>query len=66
VYVQDYVRKATFEFEIQGEVQRQIFHVLSETGQDNIVLGMPWLESENPEIDWKERTIGIREGPRSR
>jgi hypothetical protein len=60
-YVQDYVRKATFEFKIQGEMQRQIFHVLSETGQDDIVLGMPWLEGENPEIDWKERTVSIRE-----
>jgi hypothetical protein len=59
-YVQDYVRKATFEFTIQGEVQRQIFHVLSETGQDDIVLGMPWLESENPEIDWKKRIVSIR------
>jgi hypothetical protein len=59
-YTQDYVRKATFEFTIKGEVQRQIFHVLAETGKDNIVLGMPWLESENPDIDWKERTISIR------
>jgi hypothetical protein len=63
-YVQDYIRKTTFEFEIQGKTQRQIFHVLSETGQDNMVLGMPWLESENPEIDWKERTVLIREKPR--
>jgi PAS domain-containing protein len=59
-YKQDYVRKATFEFRLHGEVQRQIFHVLSETGQDNIVLGMPWLENENPDIDWKKRTVSIR------
>jgi Retrotransposon gag protein len=59
-YTQDFVRKATFEFEMQGKTQRQIFHVLAETGKDNLVLGMPWLESENPDIDWKERTIRIR------
>ena len=27
---------------------------------DNVVPGMPWLESENPKIDWKERTVTIR------
>ena len=30
-YVQDYIRNTTFEFEINGEKQRQIFHVLEET-----------------------------------
>jgi hypothetical protein len=58
-YVQDYVRKATFEFRINGERQKQIFHVLNETGKDKVVLGMPWLESENPTIDWKKRTVVI-------
>lgn len=29
-----------------------------------MVLGMPWLESENPVIDWKNRTVEIREKPR--
>jgi hypothetical protein len=59
-YVHDFVRKATFEFEINGEMQRQTFHVLAETGNDDMVLGMPWLENENPRIDWKKRTVEIQ------
>jgi len=58
-FVEDYVRKTTFEFELDGKKQRQIFHVLTDTGKDEMVLGMPWLESENPVIDWKERTVVI-------
>jgi Retrotransposon gag protein len=60
-YAQDYVRKATVEFEIQGKRQRQTFYVLTETGDDRIVLGMPWLAEENPSIDWKRREVQIHE-----
>jgi Retrotransposon gag protein len=60
-YAQDYVRKASVEFRIQGKRQRQMFYVLTETGDDRIVLGMPWLAEENPEIDWKSREVQIRE-----
>ena len=28
--------------------------------------GMPWLESENPKIDWKERTVTIRKVSREK
>ena len=59
-FVQEYIRKATVEFEIQGTTQRQVFHILKETGDDSIVLGMPWLEGENPAIDWKTKRITIR------
>ena len=51
--VQELIRKATIEFEVQGTKGRQTFHVFKETGQDNIVLGMPWLVEENPAINWK-------------
>ena len=54
-YVQGLIRKATTEFKIQGNKGRQVFHVFTETGRDNIVLGMPWLEDENPAIDWKTK-----------
>jgi hypothetical protein len=30
------------------------------------VPGMPWLESENPKIDWKERTVTIRKVSREK
>ena len=59
-YTQEHIREASIGFQIQGVQQEQIFQVLKETGEDNVVLGMPWLESENPKIDWKERTVTIR------
>jgi Retrotransposon gag protein/Zinc knuckle len=64
--VQELIRKATIEFELQGHQGRQIFHVFTETGKDKIVLGMPWLEDENPEIDWKTKEMTIRkESPKT-
>ena len=59
-YVQEQIRKATIEFEIHGIKQQQVFHILTEIGNDNIVLGMPWLESEKPAIDWKTKIVTIR------
>jgi hypothetical protein len=59
-YTQEHIREASIVFQIQGVQQKQTFQVLKETGEDNVVLGMPWLESENPQIDRKERTVTIR------
>ena len=59
--VQEEIRKATIEFEIQGMKGQQIFHVFKETGQDNIVLGMPWLVEANPAIDWRTKEMTTRE-----
>ena len=28
-------------------------------GNDNIILGMPWLQTVNPTIDWSSRTVSI-------
>jgi hypothetical protein len=53
--------EATIEFEVQGKQQRQMFYVLTETGDDRVVLGMPWLAEENPLIDWKNRKVQVRE-----
>ena len=30
-------------------------------GNDNIILGMPWLQTVNPTIDWNSRTVSIPE-----
>jgi retrotransposon gag protein/zinc knuckle protein len=46
-------------FRMQGKYQRQIFKVLEETDEDLMVLGMPWLAYENPDIDWARRTIQL-------
>ena len=29
-------------------------------GQQGIILGLPWLEAENPDIDWRKRTLRWR------
>jgi hypothetical protein len=64
-YVQEMIRKATIEFRLNEEDHRQVFHVLKETGKDNMVLGMPWLVSTNPLIDWEKREISTRHDPKT-
>ena len=29
-------------------------------GDQNLILGLPWLEKHNPKIDWKEKTLEFR------
>ena len=29
-------------------------------GDQNLILGLPWLEKHNPNIDWKEKTLEFR------
>ena len=51
------ILEAKIGMKIQGKYSRTKFSVLKETGDDKLVLGIPWLEKANPIIDWKERTI---------
>ena len=46
-------------FRINGKFQLHKFRVIRDTGNDKIVLGMPWLKKENPDIDWSSRTVKI-------
>jgi hypothetical protein len=55
------VKETEVKFRIEGIFQRQKFRVLSETGEDKMVLGMPWLEKHNPTIDWKRREVNLRQ-----
>ena len=48
------------EFEFDKEIQQRKFRVITETGTDLMVLGMPWLRDTNPEIDWQKRTVSGR------
>lgn len=57
--------EANIKIRVQGRFSRTKFAVLKKTGDDKLVLGIPWLEKANPVIDWKERTIkfhGKRDG----
>ena len=29
-------------------------------GDQNLILGLPWLEKHNPNLDWKEKTLEFR------
>ena len=42
---------------MNGKFQKHRLRIIKETGDDKIVLGMPWLKKENPSIDWSSRTI---------
>ena len=49
-------RKVTLNFTIAGVRQMQTFYV-APIGMHSMILGMPWLESVNPVIDWRRKTI---------
>jgi hypothetical protein len=51
------ILEARIGIKVQGKYSRVKFSVLKETGDDKLVLGIPWLEKANPVIDWRERTI---------
>jgi hypothetical protein len=52
---------ANIPFRVQGRFHRRMFIGFQERRgiSDKIVLGMPWLTNENPQIDWKEITIKV-------
>ena len=52
----------TLFLDIGGIAQRITFHVLS-LGNENVILGLPWLKEVNPTINWVERTLSIKESP---
>jgi Retrotransposon gag protein/gag-polyprotein putative aspartyl protease len=58
------ITDVTVNFVLQGSTQTHKFRKLTKTGDDKIVLGMPWLEEENPEIDWKTRKLTLEEASR--
>jgi len=44
---------------IEGITQRVVFYIMSL--KDNIILGLSWLRSTNPTINWTARTLSIDE-----
>ena len=43
---------------IKGIIHQVLFHIIN-CGNENIILGTPWLEKVNPVIDWAKQTINI-------
>jgi hypothetical protein len=62
-YVQEYLYETNLTFKTQGQKHTQKFQVLKHTGQDPIVLGMPWLRKYNPTMNWSKGIVTIREEP---
>jgi hypothetical protein len=40
----------------KGHSERAIFTV-TQTGKDNVILGLPWLKQHNPEVDWRTEEV---------
>ena len=51
---------STLFLNIEGITRKVTFHVIS-LGNENIILGLPWLKDVNPTIDWNQRTLSINE-----
>jgi hypothetical protein len=47
------ILEASIGIKVLGKYCRTKFSVLKETGDDKLVLGIPWLEKANPVIDWR-------------
>ena len=46
----------------KGHVERMRMDVC-DLGKTNVILGMPWLQAHNPEIDWETREVKIMRCP---
>jgi hypothetical protein len=52
--------KVIIEFECQGLPSSAEFLVCP-IGNNQAILGMPWLKNQNPSIDWKEQVVTFSE-----
>ena len=43
-------------FRIKDKIMTEWFYVMT-LGDQNLILGLPWLEKHNPIIDWTEKTL---------
>ena len=61
--VKEDISIATVDFIIQKQEHTQEFRILTRTGSDKVVLGLPWLKEYNPDINWQTEEISfIEEG----
>ena len=51
--------KCLITFRIGDEEMTEWFHVTN-TGDQNLILGLPWLTKRNPIIDWRGKSLEIR------
>ena len=51
--------KCLITFRIGDEEMTEWFHITN-TGDQNLILGLPWLSKRNPIIDWRGKSLEIR------
>ena len=54
------LKETEIELKFQGMIHRHTFRVIEQTGTDMMVLGMPWLQRINPNVNWKNRQVTLR------
>ena len=50
----------TLFLDIGGITRHAILYVMN-LGNENVILGLPWLKDVNPSIDWANKTISVKE-----
>ena len=55
------IRFTTTLFLDVGGIAHQVTLYIMNLGNENIILGLPWLKELNPTINWVERTLSIKE-----
>ncbi|KIN99014.1 hypothetical protein M404DRAFT_30824 [Pisolithus tinctorius Marx 270] len=51
---------ATLYFKVEGLIHQSFFHVIN-CGTENVILGLPWLQENNPVVNWRMGTLSIDE-----
>ena len=44
-----------------GGIARRVTLYVMNLGNENVILGLPWLKELHPTIDWAEKTLSIKE-----
>src|SRR5690348_3865133 len=52
-------RVVILRFSLDGREHKEMF-LVAPLGRYQMILGMPWLERVNPDVDWKLRTVRYR------
>ncbi|QRW23139.1 Retrotransposable element Tf2 protein [Rhizoctonia solani] len=55
-------KKANLTFSLDGKQMTKTF-LICNTGSHTAILGLKWLDSDNPEIDWNMRTLNLPHSP---
>jgi hypothetical protein len=57
-------RSTVLDLKINGRTKKTRF-LITRLGKETIILGLPWLQDINPDIDWKKGTFEFREDRRA-